>query len=187
MSDALLTRIAEAVEGLRVDLKATRAAGAKEPTTTTTTTTAKPEASTAEAAAAVIAKAAKASEARAKLDAELKAKNQAKAAADAAAASKAKADAKAAAAKGPPAGTKAPGGKHTIEDVRDIIRRVASDPALGKAAAADVLTDDGGGAARVTDLKPDKYDAVYEACQVLLSSEGDTSAEPEEEPEEDLM
>ena len=183
MSDALLTRIAEAVEGLRTDLKATRAAGAKEPTPPPKTETAKSEADAAATIAAAAAAAKAKADAKAKLDAELKAKNQAKAAADAAAAKAAKA----AAAKGPVAGTKAPGGKHTIEDVRDIIRKVASDPALGKAAAADVLTDDGGGAARVTDLKPDKYDAVYEACQVLLSSEGAATADEPEEAEDDLM
>lgn len=85
---------------------------------------------------------------------------------------------------GPAAGTKAPGGKYTVEQVRDIIRKVASDAALGKQSAADILDQDGGGVTRVTDLKPENFDKVYEACQVLLSS-GEAAAPAA--AEDDLM
>lgn len=73
---------------------------------------------------------------------------------------------------GPAAGTKAPGGKHTIEQVREIIRKVAADKNLGTQSAKDILQDDGGGVAKVVELKPENYDKVYEACEVLLKGEG---------------
>jgi hypothetical protein len=72
----------------------------------------------------------------------------------------------------PPAATKAPGGKYNLDQVRDIIRKVAANPALGKQAARDVLDTDGGGVATVSEVKPENFDALYEACQVLLSGEG---------------
>lgn len=114
-----------------------------------------------------------------------------KAAADKAAATKKAADEaakKAAASKpaGPPAGTKAPGGKRTIEQVREIIRKVASNTGLGMQSAKDILMDDGGGVEKVVELKPEFYDRVYEACEVLLNGEGDKAA-PASEPEDDLM
>lgn len=101
-------------------------------------------------------------------------------------AAKADAAAAAAAAAKPavkPAGTKVPGGKHTIEQVREMIRKVAAD--VGRQDAKDILLDDGGGVEKVLDLKPDKFDAVFEACQVLLKNEG-TPANTAE-PEDDLM
>lgn len=83
------------------------------------------------------------------------------------------------------ANTKAPGGKYTLQQVRDIIRKVATDASLGGQSAKDILTDDGGGVTRATDLKPENYDAVYEACQVLLSGEG--GGTPAASAEDDLM
>lgn len=76
----------------------------------------------------------------------------------------------------PAAATKAPGGKYNSEQVRDAIRKVANDPNLGKQSARDVLTEDGGGAPTVSELKPEFFDAVYEACQVLLSNDGGGSS-----------
>jgi membrane protein involved in colicin uptake len=67
-----------------------------------------------------------------------------------------------------PAGTKAPGGKHTIEEVRSILRDVATNPALGKASALAIL-DENGGVDHLGKLKPENFDAVYEAAQVELS------------------
>lgn len=84
---------------------------------------------------------------------------------------------------GPAAGTKAPGGKHTIEQVRELIRKVAADKNLGKQSAKDILADDGGGVEKVLDLKPENYDKVYEACEVLLNGEG--NKEPETPADED--
>jgi hypothetical protein len=72
----------------------------------------------------------------------------------------------------PPAAAKAPGGKFNSEQVRDIIRKVATNPSLGKQSALDILDQDGGGVTNVTNLKPENFDKVYEACQALLSSEG---------------
>src|ERR1035437_5381155 len=104
------------------------------------------------------------------------------------AADKAAAAVKAAAAKpaGPASGTKAPGGKHTIDDVRDKIREVATNAALGRSSATDILDADGGGVKTGKDLKPENYDKVYEACQVALQSEGSPAADAPT-PEDDLM
>lgn len=93
--------------------------------------------------------------------------------------------AKAGAGKGPASGTKAPGGKYTIDQVRDLIRQVAAKDGLGKQSAKDVLADDGGGVEKVTDLKPENYDNVAEACKVLLSNEG--NKEEGASAEDDLM
>lgn len=71
-----------------------------------------------------------------------------------------------------PAAAKAAGGKYNSEQVRDIVRKVATTPSLGKQSALDILDQDGGGVTNVTNLKPENFDKVYEACQALLSSEG---------------
>jgi hypothetical protein len=86
---------------------------------------------------------------------------------------------------GAAAGTKAPGGKHTVEEVRDIIRKVATNEALGQQSAKDILDQDGGGAPNVKELKPQFYDAVFDACQVLIQTEGSKPAASA--PEDDLM
>lgn len=101
----------------------------------------------------------------------------------AAAADKPKAAADKAAVKptGPAAGTKAKGGKHTIDQVREMIRKVAADKNLGKETAKDILRDDGGGVEKVLDLKPEAYDAVYEACEVALKAEGGKEAPAEDD------
>jgi colicin import membrane protein len=173
MSDALLIRIAEAVEGLRADIKA-KAAGAPKPGSAGAAdkgaAPASDEASAKQAAAAKAAAAKKAAEEKAK--AEVKAK------ADAAAAAAAKN-------KGPAGNTKGPNGKYTADQVREKIREVATNASLGKQDAADILDQDGGGVKRVTDLKPENYDKVYEACQVALQTEG--SAPAAATPEDDLM
>jgi hypothetical protein len=170
MSDVLLQNILDEMKGLRSDLakgpKAAPAAGA---------TTTKPDADKATAAAKAAA---------AKTAADKKAADEAtaKAAAEKAAA------AKAAAAKtaGPAAGTKAPGGKYTIEQVREKVREVASNENLGKETASDILDQDGNGSKRVTDLKPADYDRVYEACAVALQSEGAKTAAPKTD-DDDLL
>lgn len=165
MSDALLKEISTKLDTIAGILKsgAAPAAGTKAPTT----------------AAPDDAKA------KAKAEADAKTKAEAATKAKAEAAAKAKPAAAPAAPAGPKAGTKAPGGKHTVEEVREIIRKVAADKNLGKPSARDILKDDGGGVERVLDLKPEFYDAVYEACEVLLGGEG---GKPEaSEPEDDLM
>lgn len=165
MSDALLTEISKKLTDIAGLLKGGAPAAVAPKPGTSSAGAAGPD-------AAAKAKAAAAEKAKNEAAAAVKAK------ADAAAAAKTKATA------GPAAGTKGPGGKYTIDQVRDIIRKVATDANLGKASAADILTDDGGGVSKVTDLKPENYDKVYEACQVLLSGEGGGG---EASPEDDLM
>jgi type II secretory pathway component HofQ len=72
-----------------------------------------------------------------------------------------------------PAAAKAPNGKHDSVQVRDAIRKVATNPNLGKQSALDILDQDGGGVTNVTNLKPEFFDAVFEACQALLAGEGE--------------
>jgi len=148
MSDALLTRIAEGIDALRADIKKLGGASAG-----ATPSKPGPDAAAAKAAAKKAA--------------------DEKAAADRAAADKAAAASKTTTkpTSGPAAGTKAPGGKHTVEQVREIIRKVAADANLGKQTAKDILADDGG-VEKVVDLKPENYDKVYEACEVALKAEG---------------
>lgn len=153
MSDALLTEISKKLSDIHATLKTaatTPAAGATAP---------KPGAATPSAAD--------------------KAKAEAAAKATAAAAAKAAAAPKPAtkpAAAGPASGTKAAGGKYTIDQVREQIRAVATNASLGKQSAKDILDQDGGGVTKVVDLKPENYDKVYEACQVALQSEGAPAA-----------
>lgn len=169
MSDVLLQSILDEMKGLRSDLaKAPKAAPAAAAATKTDTTAADKAAADKKAAAKVAA--------------------DKKAADEAAAKAASTAAAKAAAVKpaGPAAGTKAPGGKYTIEQVREKIREVASNENLGKETASDILDQDGNGAKRVTDLKPVDYDRVYEACAVAIQTEGAKTAAPKAE-EDDLL
>jgi len=172
MSDALLGRIAVALETIATVYsggKLPAAAGAATPGTSN-----KGAAGAAAPGAPDAAK--KAAEAAA-----------AKKAAEAAAAKAAAAKPGAAAGKGAPAAaaTKAPGGKYNSDQVRDMIRKVAANPNLGKQSARDILEADGGGVTTVSEVKPENFDAVYEACQVALSGEGagaDKAAEEEFDP-----
>lgn len=76
------------------------------------------------------------------------------------------------AAKGAPAGTtKAPGGKRSLDDVRNAIRAVATTEGLGKPDAINILEEEGG-VKTVAELKPENYDSVYEACQVAIAGAG---------------
>jgi hypothetical protein len=149
MSDALLTRIAEGIEGLLAHVKA---APAPAPKAETPKPAAAPKPEAAKPAAAPKPEAAK----------------------PAAAPKPAAAAPKPAAA---PAPTKAPGGKYTSDQVREVIRKVATNKSLGKQSALDILDQDGGGVQNVTNLKPEFFDAVYEACQALLSTEGQGEGE----------
>lgn len=157
MSDVLLERLAKAAEGILAHMQKSGApaagAGAGAKTPPAGGTAPKPDAAAAKAAADK------------KAAADAKAAADKKAAADAAAKAAAKPS-------GPPSGTKAPGGKYTIDQVREKIREVATNPSLGRQSATDILDADGGGVKKITDLKPENYDAVYEACQVALQSEG---------------
>ncbi len=71
-----------------------------------------------------------------------------------------------------PLAAKAPGGKYNYGQVSDIVRKVATNPKLGRQSAVDILDRDGGGVANVSKLKPENLDKVYEACRVLLVGEG---------------
>ena len=75
----------------------------------------------------------------------------------------------------PPDAVKSPTGKYNYGQVRDIVRKVAMDPCLGKESALDVLNQDGSGVRNVSRMMPENLDNVYEACQVLLSCEGASS------------
>lgn len=162
MSDALLTEISTKLSAILGALKGP-APGVTQTgkNTTSTTTTADTKADTAKAdtKTADAAKVKAAAEAKAKADA--KAKLEADALAKAAAGPK-----------GAPSGTKAPGGKYTIDQVRELIRQIATNAGLGKQSAKDILADDGGGVEKVVELKPEFYDSVAEACKVLLNAEG---------------
>jgi hypothetical protein len=67
----------------------------------------------------------------------------------------------------PAAAAKAPGGKHTAEEVRDAIKKVATNPSLGKQTALNIL-DENAGVQNVSAVKPENFDAVFEACEVEL-------------------
>jgi len=71
-----------------------------------------------------------------------------------------------------PLAAKAPGGKYNYGQVSDIVRKVATNPKLGRQSAVAILDRDGGGVANVSKLKPENLDKVYEACRVLLVGEG---------------
>jgi hypothetical protein len=64
---------------------------------------------------------------------------------------------------------KAQVGKYTEDQVRAKIREVASNEALGKQEALDIL-DENGNVQNVSQLKPENYDKVYEACQAALNA-----------------
>ncbi len=171
MSDQLLERLAVAAEGILAHIK-TGGAVPPKPTAANSGGDAKADAAKVAAEKAAVEKAAKE-------------KAAAKAVADAKTAAAAKVAAAGAGKNAPAAGTKAPGGKHTIDEVREMIRKVASNASLGRETAKEILMDDGGGAEKVPDIKPENYDAVYEACQVALTTEGAGSKAAE--PEDDLM
>jgi len=166
MSDALLTEISGKLSKILTALEKGGAPATSKPTTATATA---PKAD-ANAVANDTTKSAAEKKAEAdKLIAKKKAEKEAAAKAAAAAAA-------------PKAGTKAAGGKHTIEQVREIIRKVAAD--VDKQSAKDILKYDGGGTERVADLKPEFFDAVYEACEVLLGGEGKSAPAAAEEEDE---
>lgn len=81
---------------------------------------------------------------------------------------KPKAEAAAPKAEAPAPAPKAAGGKHSIEEIRDILRKVAMTDGLGKTVAFSIL-EENGGVDHLTKLKPENFDAVYEAAQVELS------------------
>jgi hypothetical protein len=169
MSDALLTEISKKLDVIAGLLKAPGGAVAPKAATAATAAASRPPAADPNALAADSTKSA--AEKKAAADKAIAARKAAKeAAAPAAAATKPAA-----------ASTKAPGGKHTIDQVREMIRKVAAD--IDKQSAKDILSDDGGGVEKVIDLKPEFYDRVFEACEVLLAGEG--KAAPAAAVEED--
>jgi hypothetical protein len=176
MSDALLERIATAAEGLLAHIRSTGAGAGAVNAKPTTPPKAEPKAETkadkADASANAVAADTTKTPAQKKAEADklIAQKKAVKEAADrAAAASAAKA-------------SKPTGGKRTIEQVREMIRKVAAD--VDKQSAKDILMDDGGGVEKVLDLKPENYDKVYEACEVLLSGEGAKTAPVPDEDED---
>jgi hypothetical protein len=176
MSDPILERIAVALETIAKVYSGGTATAPKAAATPGTASTAAADAAKAKAADAAKAKAAD----------EVAKKATAEEAAKKAAAAKAAA-AKPTTAAGPASGTKAPGGKYTIDQVREKIREVAANKNLGKETAADILDQDGGGVKRVTDLKIENYDKVYEAAAVALQTEGAKTTAAPAAPEDDLM
>lgn len=80
----------------------------------------------------------------------------------------------------PAAAAKAPGGKYTSEQVRDIVKQVATNANLGKQEALTIL-DEEGGVQNVSSLKPENFDKVYEACQVALQGVAGHAASADED------
>jgi phenylalanyl-tRNA synthetase alpha subunit len=167
MSDALLERIAKATEGVLAHLQK----GGAAPATKTTAPAARASASAVDANKVASDTTKTPAEKKAEADKMIAQKKAVKEAADKAAATSA--------AKAKPAS----GSKHTIDQVREMIRKVAAD--VDKQSAKDILMDDGG-VEKVLDLKPADYDKVYEACEVLLSGEGAKSAPAPVEEEDDF-
>jgi hypothetical protein len=176
MSD-LLTRFVTALESIAESLQTAKASKASIPMTppTKTDTTADDAAAKAAAKKAAAEKAA----------AEKAAAEKAAAAAAAAANKGAATSAGGKGAAGAPAGTtKAPGGKRSLDDVRAMIRKVATTEGLGKPDAVNIL-DEEGGVKSVAELKPEHYDSVYEACEVAIANAGKAPAATDET--DDLM
>ena len=67
-------------------------------------------------------------------------------------------------------GAKAPNGTHTQDEVRDQVRKVLAAPGLGREAVISLFKENGGGAMNFNDLKPEFYDAMFEAAAGELSS-----------------
>lgn len=167
MSDALLTEISKKLSDIHATLKA--GGPANSGGATTKATSASP-AGAAKSDANAIAS-----------DATLTPAQKRAAADKAIAAAKAKKTAEtaaAAAAAAPKAGASVKG-KRTVEQVREMIRAVAAK--VDKQSALDILKDDGNGVEKVADLKPEYFDAVYEACEVLIAGEAKTPAPAAEE------
>lgn len=68
---------------------------------------------------------------------------------------------------GKPAAPAAQTGKYSIDQVREIIKKVVATDGLGKETAVELL-DTEGGVKKISDLKPADYDKVYEACDGAL-------------------
>lgn len=62
---------------------------------------------------------------------------------------------------------KAPGGKHTADEVRDVLRKLAQ---TNKDLAVKIVSENGGGANKFTEVKPEYYDALYEAISAELEN-----------------
>lgn len=167
MSDSdLLTRFVVALEKIAVGINGAKVsvAGAGAGTGAASSDDTAKAAAAAKVATAKAAEAAKAAAAKAAEAAKAGAGKPADKAANKAAASST------------PGGTKGAGGKHTLDEIRAIIREVATNAALGKQEALNIL-DEEGGVKNVADLKADNYDKVYEACQVAISNAGKPEAD----------
>lgn len=75
----------------------------------------------------------------------------------------------------PAAAAAKPKSKHTQDEVRAIIRKVAGADGLGKKVALDLL-DEVANVTNVSNLKEEDFDKVYAACQAKLG-ESDESGE----------
>jgi hypothetical protein len=71
----------------------------------------------------------------------------------------------------PPDNEKAPGGKFSYGEVRNIVFKAATNPSLGREIALEVLDRQGGGVKNISSMEPEHLDAVYEAFASLLSGE----------------
>lgn len=72
----------------------------------------------------------------------------------------------------PPGGVpKLSQGVHDPDEVKKIVLAVVAK--LGKAAAENILDEEASGARNIRDIKPEDYDKVYEACENALRGEGD--------------
>jgi hypothetical protein len=71
----------------------------------------------------------------------------------------------------PPDNEKAPGGKFSYGEVRNIVYEAATKSSLGRKMALNILDQEGRGAKSVSSIKPEHFDIVYEAFASLLSRE----------------
>lgn len=68
-------------------------------------------------------------------------------------------------------------GAHSYDEVKAAIQKVIG--AVSKQAALEILDSEAGGVRSLKDMKPENYDAVWEACQAEINSgEGDAAKPP---------
>lgn len=73
---------------------------------------------------------------------------------------------------------KAPNGTYDEAQVRDLIRQVATHPALGKAEATNILSEEAN-VKMVSEVKVEDFDKVAEACRVELAKVNGGAAQSE--------
>jgi hypothetical protein len=79
---------------------------------------------------------------------------------------------------------KAPGGQHSFDQVKALLQKVIATPGLGAQRAKEIL-DEEAGAKKMSEVKPEKFDVLFEALSGALNSgEGGT---PPASSDDDLL